>query len=160
MGQAKVNWALSGSRYGLDSVEMSVLLPFLRAVLAEEGGYWLPLEGFSMWPTIGPQASIHLRPIEDGPKVGDILVFLVENQLWAHRCVELLEDGRFLARGDGAERSDPLCGQEAILGRVDRAVWKGGHWPGRFPGLLDSRWLLRHRLGRLWQRLLSGGGLR
>ena len=97
----------------------SVLLPLLRDALAREGRIQFPLRGDSMLPTLPLECEIEVVPLPDELRVGDLVVFALQDTLVAHRLVR--RAARLLAHGDNRRVADPPLLTEQMLGLVSRA---------------------------------------
>jgi Peptidase S24-like len=130
-------------------------LPLLRETLEREGHFRFPLQGNSMRPTLPSSCEIEIQPLQDTPRLGDLLVFVVGDTLVAHRFVRR-RGNTWIAQGDNRLSPDRALRQEQVLGRVvfaysgGRRVWPRrlsvltrGLWIARYHGLRGARWLAR-----------------
>lgn len=126
------------------------LLALLRTALIREGRFRWPLHGASMQPTFPSHCEIEIVPVPtEGPKLGDVLVFMAGDALIAHRLVQR-SDRAWITQGDGRLGSDPPLHPSQVLGKVT-AVYQGERciWPRRAEPVLAAGWVGRHRLLRL-----------
>ncbi|MCS6845156.1 MAG: S26 family signal peptidase [Caldilineales bacterium] len=133
----------------LAAVPPEVLLSLLREGLDREGRFRWRLFGASMWPTLPPGCEVEIVPLPaEGPKVGDVVVFLDRNTLIAHRLVR--RDGAlWIAQGDGRLGPDPPLREDQLVGRL-AAAWQDGRpvWPRRAENIRATAWVARHHLLR------------
>jgi signal peptidase I len=85
--------------------------------------------GTSMMPALNPGdvISIQRAAIEE-VSPGNIVLFLRDRRLFAHRVVKKLggpDDLRLITRGDRLQQNDPPVSQSEMLGRVIRAERNG-----------------------------------
>jgi signal peptidase I len=96
----------------------------------EEGDlYFFETIGFSMWPFLkaGQRLIIKRTSIED-LKIGDVILYLANNQRVCHRLIKKIRhrQGQFLyARGDNSASSPELVSEEMFLGKVAGIVRNG-----------------------------------
>jgi hypothetical protein len=85
-----------------------------------------------MIPTIAPGETVVAEPVRAGElRQGDVVLFMIDGRLIAHRLVGIKSDGRgsasFVMRGDNLDRADMPVHASAILGKlvcVERFWWK------------------------------------
>jgi phage repressor protein C with HTH and peptisase S24 domain len=125
-----------------------VWLPLLRDALKQQGRFTFPLRGNSMRPTLPVECDIEVLPLAGSPKLGQIIVFVADDTLVAHRFVR--RSGKSLiAQGDNRRGPDRPLRQEQIVGRVAGASISGEPvWPRRGEALLVEFWLARYHLLR------------
>jgi signal peptidase I len=94
----------------------------LTAVLAAGRLARLPAVGNSMLPTIRPGDTLVVGRTDAEPvAVGEVIVWLADERLIAHRVVRLWEqagESYFQTRGDARRQTDPVAPRARILGRV------------------------------------------
>lgn len=129
----------------------------LPPLLAEEGEFHFPLAGTSMQPTIPAGSLLAIRPLTSPPLPGEVVVFVREGKLIAHRLMRRVRLGRrvaWVAQGDNCPLPDPLLSPQQIIGRVYAASHAGQRvWPGRRQRVERWRWLGRHYFGAAIRRL-------
>lgn len=133
----------------LAALPPEVLLSLLREGLDREGRFRWRLIGTSMWPTLPPGCEVEIVPLPpDGPRIGDVVVFLDRNTLIAHRLVRRCGD-LWITQGDGRLGPDPSLRSEQLVGRV-AAAWQDGRavWPRREEKLWATVWVARYHLLR------------
>jgi phage repressor protein C with HTH and peptisase S24 domain len=134
----------------------SAWLPLLQEALAQEGRFRWPLRGNSMWPTLPAECEIDLEPLTPPVRVGELIVFVSDDTLIAHRLVRRTND-YWIAQGDHRRGPDRPVPPDRVLGRVVAAYRDGRRcWPGRFESLWRVFWLARYQLLRaaraIWRR--------
>jgi len=119
-----------------------------------------------MYPTIKEDETITVQPVApSGIKMGDIILYRLEEVVIAHRVVRIErgEDGgsRFILRGDASGTLDESVEPAQVLGKVV-SVERGGHsidlcsrnakmlrtayvWASRL-----KRWIIRPSLPASW----------
>jgi hypothetical protein len=88
--------------------------------------------GTSMFPTIVPGENVVAEPVRAADlRTGDVVLFMIEGRLRAHRLVGIESDSRssakFVMRGDNLDLCDLPVDASAILGKlvcVERLWWK------------------------------------
>jgi Peptidase S24-like len=87
----------------------------------------LQVTGWSMLPSIWPGDTLVIEPAKyDEVATGDVVLFLHEHRLFAHRAVGRNPDGsRILTRGDAMRREDPPVTEAELLGKVT-VIWRAG----------------------------------
>jgi hypothetical protein len=129
---------------GADGGRAGVWLPLLREALVREGRFVLPLRGNSMRPTLPAACEIEVRPLPGAPRVGELVVFVLDDTLVAHRIVRCAGE-RWIARGDNRLVADRALRGEQMLGRVVAASVAGRRvWPPRGERVLRAFWVARH----------------
>jgi hypothetical protein len=87
--------------------------------------------GVSMLPTLADAARIRIEPRPaDDYAVGDVVVCVLRDELYAHRIVRRCGTGGdacVVTLGDNRRLCDPPARVSDLLGRVE-AVWRGGDW--------------------------------
>lgn len=78
--------------------------------------------GMSMFPWILPKEKLIISPIKDRDlKIGDIVIFLSNNRLIAHRLVKIDNiKNIYFTRGDGNLKTDTPISYEDIKGVVTK----------------------------------------
>jgi hypothetical protein len=133
---------------------------FWRELVASSE-YWFEVTSDSMVPTLLPGDRVCVRSQDLPSATGEIIVFLHEGRLVAHRCIG---DCRF--RGDARLLPDPPVPGGQIVGLAVACRRGDREWPlgKRLPWI--TRWYrfrlhrrrLDHRLRRFFARLLGRGG--
>ena len=122
----------------------SAWLPLLREALAKEGAFRFPLRGTSMRPTLPVECEIEIVPLPGASSLGALIVFMIDDQLIAHRLVRR-SGGRWIAQGDGRLGADRSLLPEQMLGLVAAAYQEGQRcWPTALSHLLTGFWVGRH----------------
>jgi len=90
---------------------------------------FIDVSGFSMWPFLRPGQKLVIKKISMGDlKIGDIVLYMANNQLVCHRLVKKVIDKKknvFYVRGDNSlSLSEPLQ-KEMFLGKVMGALRNG-----------------------------------
>jgi len=87
----------------------------------------LQVTGWSMLPSIWPGDTLLVEPAKyDEVASGDVVLFLREQRLFAHRAVgRNADDSRVLTRGDAMRSEDPPVNEAELLGKVT-LIWRGG----------------------------------
>ena len=95
------------------------------ALVRTAGRLRLAVSGSSMLPAIRPSDLLLIRRCDlRAARVGDVVLFLRGDRLFAHRVV--VNDGAALVtRGDALDEADPPIGGGELLGRVERVVRRG-----------------------------------
>lgn len=79
----------------------------------------------SMWPNIKPGAEIFYSAAEEY-EVGDVIVFPANGLTWAHRLIEINDDGSYVTKGDNPRNSPdvfvPPITADDVIGKVDVSV--------------------------------------
>ena len=125
-------------------VDPAVWLPLIRQALAAEGRFRFPLAGDSMRPTLPVRCEIEIAPLAGRPGLGELIVFVVDDALVAHRLVRRSADA-LIAQGDNRRGPDRPLKPDQVLGRVISAyVNKSRVWPGPAERLAARYWIARH----------------
>ncbi len=125
-------------------VDAAVWLPLIRQALAAEGRFRFPLAGDSMRPTLPVQCEIEIAPLLGPPGLGELIVFVVDDVLVAHRLVRRSAH-ELIAQGDNRLGPDRPLLPDQVLGRVISAyVNKSCVWPGPAERLAARVWIARH----------------
>jgi signal peptidase I len=94
----------------------------LTALIAAGELARLPAVGTSMLPTIQPGDILVVgRAVPEALAVGDIIVWLADERLIAHRVLRLFTEGRerwFQTQGDARPQPDPAAPVTRVIGRV------------------------------------------
>ena len=104
-------------------IENDILIPELARLLTEGKEVRFTPSGVSMRPFIeGDKDSVILAPVEQTPRVGDVLLAQVETlcgrQTYVlHRLVRI-EGERYVLQGDGNLSGEEFCNRGDIIGRV------------------------------------------
>jgi len=110
-------------------VDAAVWLPLIRQALTAEGRFRFPLAGDSMRPTLPVQCEIEIAPLVVQPGLGELIVFVVDDALVAHRLVRRKAD-ELITQGDNRLGPDRPLLPDQVLGRVTSAyVNKSCIWP-------------------------------
>jgi hypothetical protein len=131
-------------------------LPVLQDALAQQGRFTVPLRGNSMRPSLPEACEIEIQPLTRPPRRGELIVFVLEDTLVAHRFVQWRR-GFLVAQGDNRRGPDIPLRLVQVLGRVTaarvdgRPVWPSfsepviaRFWVGRYHFWRAARWLARH----------------
>jgi signal peptidase I len=86
--------------------------------------------GSSMIPALWPGDELLVTPLaaERSPAPGEIVLFMRDGRLFAHRVVAAVGDvpaGHLITRGDALDRNDPPIAPSEVLGAV-AAVFRDG----------------------------------
>ena len=129
-------------------IDAAVWLPLLREALAAEGRFRLPLRGNSMRPTLPAHCEIDVQPLVRQPRLGELLVFVVDDALVAHRLVRRRGDV-LIAQGDNRLSPDRPLLFHQVLGRVMAAHVDGARaWPKTAERFVAWYWITRHHVLR------------
>lgn len=110
-------------------VDAAVWLPLIRQALTAEGRFRFPLAGDSMRPTLPVQCEIEIAPLVVQPGLGELIIFVVDDALVAHRLVRRKAD-KLITQGDNRLGPDRPLLPDQVLGRVTSAyVNKSRIWP-------------------------------
>ncbi|NOX60905.1 MAG: hypothetical protein GXP42_03005 [Chloroflexi bacterium] len=112
------------------------LAPLLREALVKTGRLRLRVRGASMEPTLPAGGAVEARPLHRPLRVGDIVLFLQQDRLVAHRLVGRAADG-WLTQGDSVAEPDPPIAEEQILAVITPAHM---HQRPRWRRLLGVAW--------------------
>ena len=94
-------------------------------VLRTSGHLRLQVNGWSMLPSIWPGDTLQLERTRRGElRAGDIVLFLRDRRLFAHRILTTGPD-TVTTRGDAMAQPDPAVGEDPLLGRVAYIVRDG-----------------------------------
>ena len=127
----------------------STWLPLLQEALVKEGRFRWPLFGNSMWPTLPIECEIDLEPLTPPVQLGELMVFVSDDTLIAHRLVRRTSD-YWIAQGDHRRGPDRPVPPDRVLGRVVAAHQNGRRcWPGRFEAMWRVFWLARYQVLRV-----------
>ncbi len=104
----------------LDNPEsLSALLEMLES---RDGALLALVKGNSMYPLLKDGDRLHVRPLQEHPQPGDIIVFPRMNGLVAHRLLTIRNAGEVdplcLAQGDHALKPDPPVPLSTVTGRA------------------------------------------
>ncbi len=125
-------------------VDAAVWLPLLRDALAAEGRFRFPLRGSSMRPTLPAQCEIDIMPLVGEPRLGELIVFVVDDALVAHRLVRR-NKGFLIAQGDNRLVPDRPLSPGQVLGRVAAAYVNGSRaWPAAAERIVAWAWIVRY----------------
>ncbi len=109
----------------------------LRTVLEAGGELRLAVTGTSMRPLLREGDYLVIRPLDDPPRVGEVVVYARDERLWAHRLLARSRDGKYLlTKGDARGRLDAPLTDADLIGRAV-AVERSGRIMGL--GSLASR---------------------
>jgi hypothetical protein len=139
------------------ALQAATWLPLLREALASEGRFRWPLHGNSMLPTLPDDCEIEVRPLPPALRLGELIVFVIDDTLIAHRLVR--RQGEYLiAQGDNRRAPDRPLHSDQVLGRVVAAYQHDQLcWPRRFSAAWRGAWLVRHQVLRVLRVLWRGG---
>ena len=127
----------------------STWLPLLQEALAQEGRFRWPLRGNSMWPTLPIECEIELEPLVPPVRLGELIVFVLDDTLIAHRLVRRT-NAHWIAQGDHRRGPDRPVPPDRVLGRVVAAYQNGRRcWPRRCESLWRVLWLARYQVLRV-----------
>ena len=106
-------------------------LPLLREALMKEGGFRWPLHGDSMLPTLPVECEIELVPLPAALRLGELIVFVIDDTLIAHRFVRRMGN-YWIAQGDHRLAPDRPLHPDQVVGRVIAAYQNNRRcWPRR-----------------------------
>ncbi len=129
----------------LTATRADIWLPLLREALDKEGRFRWPLRGNSMWPTLPAECEIELGPLVSPVRLGELIVFVVDDTLIAHRLVRRA-GGYWIAQGDHRLGPDRPVPPDQVLGRVLAAYQNNRRcWPRRFSDVGRAVWLARYQ---------------
>lgn len=129
-------------------MEAAVWLPLLREALSQEGRFRFPLRGNSMRPTLPSQCEIDITPSVRPPRLGELIVFVVDDALVAHRLVRR-KGNTWIAQGDNRLVPDQPLPPEQVLGQVSAAFVNGSRiWPKPWERWVAWPWIVRHHVLR------------
>ena len=127
----------------------STWLPLLQEALAQEGRFRWPLRGNSMWPTLPIECEIELEPLTSPARLGELIVFVLDDTLIAHRLVRRT-NADWITQGDHRRGPDRPVPPNRVLGRVVAAYQNGRRcWPRRCESLWRVLWLTRYQVLRV-----------
>jgi hypothetical protein len=90
-----------------------------------------PIRGVSMLPTLAPGQRVRIRPLPGADyRIGDVVVCVLRDELFAHRIVRRQGRGAreaVITLGDNRQLCDPPTRVRDILGRVESAL-HGNDW--------------------------------
>ena len=131
------------------AIHAATWLPLLQEALAKEGRFRWPLRGNSMLPTLPVECEIDIVPLSPPVHLGELIVFVVDDTLIAHRLVR--RTGQYwIAQGDHRLSPDRPVLPDQVLGRVLAAYQDNRRcWPGRWPTASRLVWLARYQALRV-----------
>ncbi len=131
------------------AIHADTWLPLLKEALAKEGRFRWPLRGTSMLPTLPAECEIELVPLLPPVRLGELIVFVVDDTLIAHRLVR--RTGKhWIAQGDHRLAPDRPVLPDQVLGRVLAAYQDNRRcWPGRRAAVSRLVWLARYHVLRV-----------
>jgi Peptidase S24-like len=98
----------------------------LRTILEAGGELRLAVSGTSMRPLLREGDYLVIRPFDSPPRVGEVVVYSRDGQLWAHRLLARSRDGSYLlTKGDARGRPDAPLSPRDLIGRAV-AMERGG----------------------------------
>lgn len=102
-------------------------LAWFKDELANGRSAVLTSTGYSMYPAFKPGEKLIVEPIDlDSISLNDVVVFVIENRLIAHRLVSFRsKNGRHLTQGDSCLFKDDCVDSSAFLGKVAYVVKNG-----------------------------------
>lgn len=131
------------------AIHASTWLPLLKEALAREGCFRWPLRGNSMLPTLPAECEIELAPLTPPVRLGELIVFVVDDTLIAHRLVRRTRQ-YWIAQGDHRLAPDRPVPLDQVVGRVLAAYQHDRRcWPSRYSGVWRGVWLARYQVLRL-----------
>src|ERR1035437_6107266 len=99
-----------------------LIVEFAESILEENHKISIRMQGNSMYPTLkAGDVGLVENCIPDELKVGDIIVFKVQDRLIAHRLVDIYKkvgETLFLSKGDKNNFTDTPFTSEALLGKI------------------------------------------
>jgi hypothetical protein len=136
---------------------MTTWLPLLRETLIREGRFRWLLRGNSMLPTLPAECEIELAPLSYPVRLGELIVFVVDDTLIAHRLVRRAGD-YWIAQGDHRLAPDRPVRPDQVVGRVLAAYQNNRRcWPRRFSAVGRVAWLARHHALRVLRAAWRSG---
>jgi signal peptidase I len=109
----------------------------IAEALQVEGSVRIRLTGTSMLPAIWPGEVLAVEQPRS-TSIGDIVLFMREGRLFAHRVVER-GNGQLITRGDAVMDSDPPLSAAQALGRVTAIIRDSGIERPRCPPSIRQR---------------------
>ncbi len=82
--------------------------------------------GTSMLPALWPGDILVVRGAADAPAAGDVVLFLRDGRLFAHRVVRITQT-ELITRGDALADRDPPVRASEVLGLVVEVIRDGSH---------------------------------
>src|ERR1035437_7284920 len=99
------------------------IVEFAESILDENHQISIRMQGYSMYPTLkAGDVGLVENCIPYELKVGDIIVFKVQDRLIAHRLVDIYKkagETLFLSKGDKNNFTDTPFTSEALLGKIN-----------------------------------------
>ena len=131
------------------AIHAATWLPLLKEALAKEGRFRWRLHGTSMLPTLPAECEIELAPLTRPVRLGELIVFVVDDTLIAHRLVR--RTGQYwIAQGDHRLAPDRPLHPDQVVGRVIAAYQNNRRcWPRRFSAAARIAWLARYQALRV-----------
>jgi hypothetical protein len=150
----------AGAAPGRPSPEAGLPLSELAGRIAASGELWVEATGWSMWPTIPPDARVLVAPLQRDPRPGDIVLVAHATAPVLHRVASVGE-GWVRTIGDSQVAADPPMRREAVLAHA-LASEHGARIAALAPTLrFGTRALLRYghacvrlRAARAWRHAL------
>jgi len=97
-----------------------------------------------MRPTLPNHCEIDVMPLAGQPRLGELIVFVVDDTLVAHRLVRRSGD-ILIAQGDNRLSPDRPLLLRQVLGRVMYAYVNGARiWPKTTEKLVAWCWMMRY----------------
>ena len=135
-------------------IDAAVWLPLLREALDAEGRFRFPLRGNSMRPTLPAHCEIDVTPLAGRPRLGELIVFVVDDALVAHRLVRRRGDV-LIAQGDNRLGPDRPLLPDQVLGRVAELLMSMDRKSGRKTAERLAAWFWITRYHALEGRALD-----
>jgi len=85
------------------------------------GLIFIEADGFSMWPFLRPGEKLIIKRVTaKALKIGDIILYRLDNQLVCHRLVKIKEDAGYLlyTRGDNSSSKSEPVKEEMLVGKA------------------------------------------
>jgi phage repressor protein C with HTH and peptisase S24 domain len=125
-------------------------VPLLRDTLARDGKFFWQVQGKSMLPTLPPDCTIEIHPMQGEARLGELLVFADKNTLVVHRLVAQ-RAAHFILQGDNRAVWDPPISPDQVIGCVFQATYQNRLvYPHKFNRLIAYFWIARY----YWLKLI------
>ena len=117
-----------------------IALLFVSLAVRHCGQFAINVKGWSMGSTLGPSATVNVRPLERSPRCGDIVLVVIGGNLVIHRVVSY-GSSHVVTKGDRCRRTDGSVAMNDVLGLVASINRSGSplvpwHWRWPFAPLI------------------------
>ena len=103
-----------------EEINNRLIVDFAESILDDNRNVCIRMKGYSMYPTLKPDdIGIIEHCTHENLKIGDIIVFKLQEKLVAHRLIRIENCNNtflFVAKGDKNSFSDPTFTPEALVG--------------------------------------------